>query len=64
MHEAMSAFISYLADDLSILSLQATIDTENIASIKLIEKLGFSANEQSAEEIKENLISYTKNLTT
>ena len=64
MHEAMSAFISYLANDLSLLSLQATIDTENIASIKLIEKLGFSANKQSAEEIKENLISYTKNLTT
>ena len=59
MYEAMTAFISYLTNDLAILSLKASIDTENIASIKLIKKLGFTENTQNMDEKNEGLVSFS-----
>ncbi len=40
--EAADAAISYLFDSHSILGVSANIDTENVASIRLVESLGFA----------------------
>jgi len=58
MFEAMTLFIEYLQFKLKVQTIQATVEVENIASIKLLEKLKFNSLKQDAEHKEENIISY------
>jgi ribosomal-protein-alanine N-acetyltransferase len=48
--EATAAMVAHLVDALEVEYINATVDTENIASIKLLESLGFLRIEECASD--------------
>ncbi len=50
MSEAMAEFVPALADHLKLVKLNATVESDNIASIKLLEKLKFKLGSTEAEK--------------
>lgn len=58
MFEAMTVFIAFLKNELEIRSIQATTEIDNIASIKLLEKLKFKSTAHYAGHLKEMTISF------
>lgn len=51
MSNVLNSIIDYLKSNSSIEILEASIDIENIASIKLAEKLGFQLNSRDNDKL-------------
>ncbi len=51
MSEVLKSIIDYLQLNSSIETIEASIDTENIASIKLVEKLGFELGDRKNNKL-------------
>lgn len=51
MSNVLKSTIDYLQLNSSLVSIEASIDTENIASVRLAEKLGFELNSRENNKL-------------